>query len=61
MTKQHLHDAIRDRLKEVLDEALPSMVAAFTAHDAELDSVLEEFITLMERHRNLSRYLLRKV
>lgn len=60
-TKAALTDAIEERLKGVMDEALPGLVAAFLADDTELDAILADILALMDEHIDLTRYLLRRV
>lgn len=60
-SKQALEEAIEERVKTSLDRALPTVVAAFTAADAELDGVLTEAMELFDSHYDLSRYIIRRV
>lgn len=60
-TKSALTDAIEERLKRVMDAALPGLVAAFLADDTELDAVLSDILALMDENIELTRYLLRRV
>lgn len=60
-TKELLVAAIQERIKDGFSQSLPHLIAAFSAKDAQLDSVLWDLIQIIDEQAEIARFILRQI